>query len=165
MINLSIDKIIVISSQVTFPTCNVLFLVETCLTKLLHSLYRYALGGFDGVTMVPSVEVFDPRLGKWTVEETTMNHPRGYFAAAVVKDSIYVIGGVNGDENIVDTVSKSIDLSLLPLVIHLVLISHSYSILAYMHTGRELYGRSRMEGNLHIRKCQKVFHISHCLQS
>lgn len=66
----------------------------------------YSLGGFDGVTMVPSVEVFDPRLGKWTVEETTMNHPRGYFAAAVVKDSIYVIGGVNGDETIVDTVES-----------------------------------------------------------
>ena len=105
-------------------------MVETCFTKLLHSPDRYALGGFDGVTMVPSVEVFDPRLGKWTVEETTMNHPRGYFAAAVIKDSIYVIGGVNGGEDIVDTVSKYIDLSLLPLAIHLILISHSY-----MHTG------------------------------
>lgn len=57
--------------------------------------------------MVPSVEVFDPRLGTWVMGET-MNHPRGYSAAAVVKESIYVIGGVRVGDNIVDTVSKSI---------------------------------------------------------
>ncbi|PNX89014.1 kelch-like protein, partial [Trifolium pratense] len=67
---------------------------------------RYTLGGFDGETMVSSVEVFDPRLEKWMVEEATMNHARGYFAAATVKDSIYVIGGVNGCQTMVDTVEN-----------------------------------------------------------
>jgi kelch-like protein 20 len=81
--------------------------------NLLHSPNRYVLGGFDGETMVSSVEIFDPRLGKWMVEETTMNHARGYFGAAVVQDSIYVIGGVNnGCQTLVDTVSKSINISL-----------------------------------------------------
>ncbi|RDY12075.1 Kelch-like protein 1, partial [Mucuna pruriens] len=64
---------------------------------------RYALGGFDGDKMVPSIEVFDPRLGAWTLGEA-MNHPRGYSAAVVVKESIYMIGGVKVGENIVDTV-------------------------------------------------------------
>ena len=54
--------------------------------------------------MVPSVEVFDPRLGAWMMGEP-MNHPRGYFAAAVVNESICVIGGVKVGDNIVDTVS------------------------------------------------------------
>ncbi|GAU17154.1 hypothetical protein TSUD_177840 [Trifolium subterraneum] len=68
---------------------------------------KYALGGFDGDTMVSSVEVFDPRLGKWMTEETSMNHCRGYFAAAVVKESIYVIGGANNDcETMLDTVEN-----------------------------------------------------------
>ncbi|CAI8612866.1 unnamed protein product [Vicia faba] len=66
----------------------------------------YVLSGFDGETMVPSVEVFDPRLGTWMMEETTMNHSRGYFAAAVVKDSIFVVGGVNDRQTIVNTVEN-----------------------------------------------------------
>ncbi|PNX84800.1 hypothetical protein L195_g040863 [Trifolium pratense] len=32
------------------------------------------------------------------VEEKTMNHGRGNFGAAVVKDSIYVIGGNSNDD-------------------------------------------------------------------
>ncbi|KAG5095456.1 hypothetical protein JHK84_051044 [Glycine max] len=66
---------------------------------------RYALGGFDGDKMVPSIEVFDPRLGAWTMGEP-MNHCRGYSAAVVVKESIYMIGGVKVGENIVDTVEN-----------------------------------------------------------
>lgn len=92
------------------------------------------LGGFDGKTMVPSVEVFDPRLGTWMMEETTMNHSRGYFAAAVVKDSIYVVGGVNDCQTIVNTVSIFINNNILPLLIHFVLVSHSYFCI-YEHAG------------------------------
>ncbi|KAG4912445.1 hypothetical protein JHK85_053737 [Glycine max] len=62
----------------------------------------YALGGFDGDKIVPSIEVFDPRLGAWTIGEP-MNHRRGYSAVVVVKESIYMIGGVKVCENIVDT--------------------------------------------------------------
>ncbi|KAL2569891.1 hypothetical protein AAZV13_18G156000 [Glycine max] len=82
----------------------------------------YALGGFDGDKMVPSIEVFDPRLGAWTMGEP-MNHCRGYSAAVVVKESIYMIGGVKVGENIVDTVSKSINTNILPLKKHLGLAS------------------------------------------
>jgi hypothetical protein len=67
-------------------------------------LYRYALGGYDGSTMVPSIEIFDPRLGSWRIGEP-MKNPRGYFAAGAVKESICVIGGIRVGENIVDTVS------------------------------------------------------------
>ncbi|KAK4392348.1 hypothetical protein Sango_2012600 [Sesamum angolense] len=63
----------------------------------------YALGGFDGITMVPSVEIYDPRLGTWISGEP-MNQGRGYSAAAVLKDSIYVVGGVKTDEDIVDMI-------------------------------------------------------------
>ncbi|KAJ1416297.1 Kelch-type beta propeller [Sesbania bispinosa] len=62
---------------------------------------KYAHGAFDGCTMVPSIELFDPCLGAWMIGEL-MNHPKEYFAAAV-KESIYVIGDVKVDENIVDT--------------------------------------------------------------
>lgn len=54
--------------------------------------------------MVPSIEIFDPRLGSWMTGEP-MNQPRGYSAAAVLKESIYVIGGVISGDNIIDTVS------------------------------------------------------------
>ncbi|KAJ1419284.1 Kelch-type beta propeller [Sesbania bispinosa] len=66
---------------------------------------KYAHGAFDGFTMVPSIELFDPCLGAWMIGEL-MNHPKEYFAAAV-KESIHVIGDVKVDENIVDTFSGS----------------------------------------------------------
>jgi hypothetical protein len=66
--------------------------------------YRYALGGYDGSAMVPSVEIFDPRLESWITGEP-MKNPRGYAAVGVVNESIYVIGGIQVCQNIVDTVS------------------------------------------------------------
>lgn len=65
---------------------------------------RYAIGGYDGSAMVSSVEIYEPRTGTWTAGEA-MKELRGYSAAAVVKDSIYVIGGYKGEgEDILDTV-------------------------------------------------------------
>lgn len=61
------------------------------------------MGGFDGNEMVSSVEVFDPRIGSWMNGEP-MNQSRGYSAVAVLKDSIYVIGGVEVGADIIDTV-------------------------------------------------------------
>lgn len=72
----------------------------------MYFLCRYALGGFDGEAMVPSVEVYDPRLGTWMSGEP-MKQSRGYSAAAVVKDSIYVIGGVRKGDDVVDTVTSN----------------------------------------------------------
>lgn len=66
--------------------------------------YRYALGGYDGSAIVPSVEIFDPRLESWMTGEP-MKKPRGYSAVGVVNESIYVIGGVQVGQNLVDTVS------------------------------------------------------------
>lgn len=54
--------------------------------------------------MVPSVEIFDPRLGSWIFGEP-MKTPRGYSAAVVIEDFIYVIGGIKLGGNIFDTVS------------------------------------------------------------
>jgi hypothetical protein len=54
--------------------------------------------------MVPSVEIFDPRLESWMTGEP-MKKPRGYSAVGVVNESIHVIGGVQVGQNIVDTVS------------------------------------------------------------
>ncbi|KAK4377608.1 hypothetical protein RND71_003904 [Anisodus tanguticus] len=66
----------------------------------------YAIGGYDGSTMVPSTEIYDPRVGAWMVGEP-MEHSRGYSAAVVLKGSIYVIGGVQSDEEVVDVQEAS----------------------------------------------------------
>ncbi|KAG8374458.1 hypothetical protein BUALT_Bualt11G0134300 [Buddleja alternifolia] len=64
---------------------------------------KYALGGYDGIAMVLSVEIYDPRLGTWMTGEP-MNQGRGYLAAAVLKESIYAIGGVQTNEEVVDKI-------------------------------------------------------------
>lgn len=54
--------------------------------------------------MVSSVEIYEPRRGTW-IEGEAMKEARGYSAAAVVKDCIYVIGGYEGEGvDILDTV-------------------------------------------------------------
>lgn len=76
--------------------------------RLYNTLFcRYAMGGFDGVGMVNSIEVFDPRAGCW-VEGDPMNSRRGYAATAVLERSIYVIGGLELDKILLDTVCNSI---------------------------------------------------------
>ena len=64
------------------------------------------MGGYDGTNMVPTVEVFDPRIGSWMTGES-MNDPRGYSGAVVLGESIYVIGGLKDNEEILDTVITS----------------------------------------------------------
>ncbi|KAJ0745243.1 putative DCD domain-containing protein NRP [Helianthus annuus] len=61
-------------------------------------------GGYDGKTMLSTVEIYDPRRGSWVFGKP-MNNPRGCSAAAVAKDSIYIIGGVKSGDEINDTVS------------------------------------------------------------
>uniref|UniRef100_A0A803N6Z8 Uncharacterized protein n=1 Tax=Chenopodium quinoa TaxID=63459 RepID=A0A803N6Z8_CHEQI len=55
--------------------------------------------------MVASVKVFDPRRGTW-MSEASMNHSRGYSAAVVLNDRIYAIGGMGGNENVLDKVER-----------------------------------------------------------
>ncbi|XP_059301760.1 uncharacterized protein LOC132053658 isoform X2 [Lycium ferocissimum] len=64
---------------------------------------KYALGGYDGENMVSSVEILDPRFGSWVMGEK-MNSPRGYSGAVVIGGKIFVIGGVNDQEEILDTI-------------------------------------------------------------
>ncbi|KAM2566985.1 hypothetical protein TB1_009423 [Malus domestica] len=64
---------------------------KSCHSSVVLSEKIYVLGGFDGDSLVRSVESFDPQLG-------------GYSAAAVVEDTIYVIGGMKDDETIAETV-------------------------------------------------------------
>ena len=89
-----------------------------------NSLFRYALGGYDGSTMVSSTEILDPRLDLWIPGEP-MNKPRGYAAAAAIKESIYVVGGLESDENMIDTVCYLLQISprYLP---HYFVFSHIY---------------------------------------
>lgn len=58
---------------------------------------RYALGGYDGDTMVSSVEVFDPRNDSWMMVEP-MKASRGYFCSFVLEGRIYIIGGLQDSQ-------------------------------------------------------------------
>lgn len=53
--------------------------------------------------MVSSVEILDPRFGSWVMGEQ-MNSPRGYSGAVVIGGKIFVLGGVNDQEEILNTV-------------------------------------------------------------
>lgn len=64
---------------------------------------RYALGGYDGNDYIANVEIFDPRMGSW-MEGDKMRQPRGYFAAPVISDTIYAIGGQTAGNDILDSV-------------------------------------------------------------
>lgn len=75
---------------------------------LVHSLLaycRYAIGGYDGAQMVPTVEVFEPRVGSWTMLEP-MKYARGYMGTVTLGNTIYVISGMQENEEILDTVSN-----------------------------------------------------------
>ncbi|XP_069146537.1 uncharacterized protein [Solanum lycopersicum] len=62
----------------------------------------YALGGSDGSQMMSSIEIYDPHQGTWMIGEP-MNYSRGYVTAAALKESIYVIGGAQSDNEVLDT--------------------------------------------------------------
>ncbi|RLM97744.1 gigaxonin-like [Panicum miliaceum] len=66
-------------------------------------LNEYAMGGYDGDKMVSSIEIFDPRLNTWRMGNP-MNIPRGYAAAANLDDNVFLIGGMQSNVQILDTV-------------------------------------------------------------
>lgn len=53
--------------------------------------------------MVRSMEIYDPRLGKWMTDEP-LNRARGYSATAILNESIHVIGGADTANGTVDNV-------------------------------------------------------------
>ncbi|KAM2984074.1 hypothetical protein FF2_009927 [Malus domestica] len=75
----------------------------------------YATGGYDGNSYLNTVDRFDPRERSWTKiaslhskrschSSVVLSEKMGYSAAAVVEDTIYVIGGMKDDETIAETV-------------------------------------------------------------
>ncbi|KAM0991620.1 hypothetical protein ACFX2J_009916 [Malus domestica] len=75
----------------------------------------YATGGYDGNSYLNTVDRFDPRERSWTKiaslhskrschSSVVPSEKMGYSAAAVVEDTIYVIGGMKDDETIAETV-------------------------------------------------------------
>ncbi|RLN31043.1 gigaxonin-like [Panicum miliaceum] len=64
---------------------------------------EYAMGGYDGDKMVSSIEIFDPRLNTWRMGDP-MNIPRGYAAAVNLDDNLFLIGGMQSNVQILDTV-------------------------------------------------------------
>ena len=71
------------------------------------------MGGYDGDKMVSSIETFDPRLNSWEMGEP-MKSERGYAAAAVLGNSLFTIGGVKDDKNIVDVVCSFLSWRMIP---------------------------------------------------
>jgi hypothetical protein len=70
------------------------------------------MGGYDGDKMVSSIEIYDPRLNAWRMGDP-MNTPRGYAAAVNLDDSLFLIGGMQSNVQILDTVSDCTGGSLL----------------------------------------------------
>ena len=58
----------------------------------------YAVGGDNGVSILNTVERYDPRIDQWSVC-VPMSYRRRYFGASVLKNKIYVVGGSDYDED------------------------------------------------------------------
>uniref|UniRef100_A0A0G4GLE7 Potassium channel tetramerisation-type BTB domain-containing protein n=1 Tax=Chromera velia CCMP2878 TaxID=1169474 RepID=A0A0G4GLE7_9ALVE len=56
----------------------------------------FAIGGFDGGSILTSVEIFDPRTKGWSLG-TPLTTPRSSAMAAVFDEKIYVCGGTRGE--------------------------------------------------------------------
>lgn len=56
--------------------------------------------------MVPSVEIFDPRLPSW-VPGIPMQKPRGYAASAVINDTFYMMGGLSNEDEVTEIVRNA----------------------------------------------------------
>ncbi len=57
----------------------------------------YAVGGFDGINYITTVEVYDPATGSWdSVHITGIFTPRRGMSSVVVGGKIYTFGGANG---------------------------------------------------------------------
>ncbi len=110
-------------------------------------LCRYAIGGYDGDRIVSSVEVFDPRVGSWMMEEP-LNDTREYAGVVTIGDSIYVIGGRNENRKTLDTVCECIPIGLFFKILFIEMDFFSILLPLYiffdMMTGGTLQGGSWM---------------------
>eukprot|EP01071_Lankesteria_metandrocarpae_P006171 Lankesteria_metandrocarpae@DN4266_c0_g1_i1.p1 len=56
----------------------------------------FAIGGFDGASILTSVEAYDPRMRSWTLV-ASLNTARSSAAVAVYGGALYVFGGTRGE--------------------------------------------------------------------
>uniref|UniRef100_A0A0E0KYX3 DCD domain-containing protein n=1 Tax=Oryza punctata TaxID=4537 RepID=A0A0E0KYX3_ORYPU len=89
-----------------FDGYNYLRFLEDNKHATYRSAERYAIGGYNGDSMVSSVEIFDPRRNSWRVGDP-MNFPRGYASAVTLGDNVFVIGGLQSSEKFLDSVQTS----------------------------------------------------------
>jgi len=57
----------------------------------------YALGGYNGVAQLNSVERYCPLEDHWSLI-TPMNEHRSALSAAVIKNKLFALGGYNGEK-------------------------------------------------------------------
>ena len=55
----------------------------------------YAIGGYDGGSVLDSVEAYDPQLGAWALV-ASMSGKRHCHASVVLDGKIYAMGGHDG---------------------------------------------------------------------
>ena len=61
----------------------------------------YAIGGFDGIDALDSIEVYNPATDSWTSYPDTLSAPKYLFDAFLLNDEIYIVGGdLIGDKTI-----------------------------------------------------------------
>ena len=76
-----------------------------CAAVVVHDRYIVIMGGMDDSERLSTLEVLDTLRNKIVpLSCLTMNSPRSYFGAAVVGNSIYVVGGINNDDRTLDSV-------------------------------------------------------------
>ncbi|KAL0912002.1 hypothetical protein M5K25_017943 [Dendrobium thyrsiflorum] len=63
----------------------------------------FVMGGYDGDKMVSTVEIYDPRANAWMPGEP-MKCNRGYGASALLGNSVFIIGGIENGENMIETI-------------------------------------------------------------
>ncbi|KAI0498670.1 hypothetical protein KFK09_019560 [Dendrobium nobile] len=73
--------------------------------SMLHRVFcqMFVMGGYDGGKMVSSVEIYDPRANAWMPGEP-MKCNRGYGASALLGNSVFIIGGIENGENMIETI-------------------------------------------------------------
>lgn len=65
------------------------------LAQFSAELFRFAIGGHDGMQHLASAEVFDPREGVGWRRVTPMRTCRRGIAAAALDGAIYAVGGLD----------------------------------------------------------------------
>ncbi|PIO69891.1 kelch repeat protein [Teladorsagia circumcincta] len=66
----------------------------------------YAVGGYDGKTVLRSVERYDPTTGTWSTDIAPMSHGRAGLGVASIKGFLYAVGGYDQDNQRLNIVER-----------------------------------------------------------